>query len=628
MGSTWRDRFRIPLLFDAALASEAPERGIVLGDVDGQTFQVHALDVRSGRLRAVTASPTGCFEGWISPDGGAVYWLADQGGDELGHLVRAPFDGGRVEDVTPGLGSYTLRGVGFSRAGNRLALNPIDGDGFHVDTVDLGPGGRLGDHRRVHRSRHEVWLSVLSADGGLVATKSSARAGGMRRYTTLVLDAATEDAEVLAELNDGADASVEPVAFAPRPGDDRLLASTNAGGAVRPVIWDPRGGERLDLDVGSLDGDVLPVDWSPDGGQVLLCHFDRGAQRLHLYDVATGGLRGVGHPEGMYCLPMVSAPRFAADGTIAALHQDSSRPPRLLSIGTGPDGRGARVLFTAGPGAAGAGVEGGVAGRRLRSVTFASSDGQEVQAWLGVPDGDGPFPAIVDVHGGPHWITGDAFDPIAQAWLDQGFAWLSVNYRGSIGFGRDFQERIWGDIGHWELEDMVAGRAFLVDSGVAVPDAVFAHGASYGGFLTLFALGKRPDLWAGGIAEVATTDWAQDYEEVSPALKGALSAWFGGTPEERPEAYAASSPATYAERFRAPVLVFQARNDSRVGSGQMERFVDRLRRLGKEVELVWWEGGHAWPPQDQLIDSQERAMRFAATVLAAAATDRRGAAGS
>jgi dienelactone hydrolase len=618
MVSSWRDRFQIPMIYEAAVAASMPERGVVVGDFDGQTIEVHAWEVPSGRLRRVTTSSGGTFSGWIAPDGSALYWLADQGGNELGHLVRAPFEGGEVRDVTPGLGSYTMRGVGFSRSGNRVALNPIDADGFQVYTIDVGPGGELGAPRLVHRSRYEAWRAMLSADGGLVAAMSSARARGMRRYTTLVFDAGAEGGEAVAELNDGAAASVEPVAFSPLPGDARLLATSNSSGAVRPVIWDPLGGERVDLDLGALEGDVLPLDWSPDAGKVLLCQLHRGIQRLHLYDLASGQLRGLDLPEGTCWMPESTGPHFAGDDTVIALQQDSSRPPRVLALDVGPSSAAPRILLASlGPEAARGGAAGGVAGRRLRPVTFPSSDGQEVQAWLGVPDGDGPFPMILDVHGGPHWITPDAFDPVAQAWLDSGFAWLSVNYRGSVGFGREFRERIWGDIGHWELDDMVAARAFAVELGVAAPDAVFVHGASYGGFLTLFALGRRPDLWAGGIAMVATVDWAEDYREISHALRGAIAAWFGGTPEERPEAYAASSPATYAERMQAPVLVFQARNDTRVGPGQMERFIERLGQLGKPIEVMWWAGGHAYPPKDELIESQDRAMSFAREIVAA-----------
>ncbi len=78
-----------------------------------------------------------------------------------------------------------------------------------------------------------------------------------------------------------------------------------------------------------------------------------------------------------------------------------------------------------------------------------SSDGQEVQGWLGLPDGKPPFPMILDTHGGPHSMYPDSFFADTQAWLDHGLAYCAVNYRGSATFGRAFKEKIWGDIGHF-----------------------------------------------------------------------------------------------------------------------------------------------------------------------------------
>jgi dipeptidyl aminopeptidase/acylaminoacyl peptidase len=92
-------------------------------------------------------------------------------------------------------------------------------------------------------------------------------------------------------------------------------------------------------------------------------------------------------------------------------------------------------------------------------------------------------------------------------WVDHGYAYFSLNFRGSTTFGTAYREQIWGDVGHWEVEDLVAARQWLVDNGVTHPDQVLLTGGSYGGYLTLFALGVRPELWAGGIAEVATADW-------------------------------------------------------------------------------------------------------------------------
>ena len=88
------------------------------------------------------------------------------------------------------------------------------------------------------------------------------------------------------------------------------------------------------------------------------------------------------------------------------------------------------------------------------------------------------------------------FTPSVQAWLDHGFAFLSVNYRGSVTFGKAFERAIWGRLGELEIEDMATACGWLKEEGIARPDAVFLTGASYGGDLTLQAMGKRPDLWA------------------------------------------------------------------------------------------------------------------------------------
>ncbi len=124
MASDWQERFRAPTIYSIDVAPAAPHRGLIVSDHGGAAAQVHAWEVPSGTLRPLTDSPTGVFEAWISPDGEAVYWHADQQGDEFGHLVRQPFVGGVVEDTTPGLGSYTLRGVGFSAAGKPPRAEP------------------------------------------------------------------------------------------------------------------------------------------------------------------------------------------------------------------------------------------------------------------------------------------------------------------------------------------------------------------------------------------------------------------------------------------------------------------------------------------------------------------------
>ena len=347
------------------------------------------------------------------------------------------------------------------------------------------------------------------------------------------------------------------------------------------------------------------LDWSPDAGHILLCQLD-GVQRLHSYDVATGTVTALDHPPGSYWDPIDGGATYDPSGNIVGLLRTAVAAPSIVEL-SGTTGRQRRVLLTAGP---------VPAGRPWRSVMFPSADGTTVQAWVATPEGAGPFPTILETHGGPHYTQYEKYDPGAQAFLDHGYAWISVNYRGSVGFGRDFTEKIWGDLGHWELADMAAAHEWVVREGIARPDEIFAFGASYGGYLTLFALGRRPDLWAGGMGIVAEADLAVSYTEVSDALRAAMRGWMKGSPEDRPEAWARSSPITYVADFAAPTLVIQARNDSRIGVKQMQDFEQRMREHGKEIELVWLEGGHQSFGPDTVVYCWERMLSFVDGVLA------------
>lgn len=223
---------------------------------------------------------------------------------------------------------------------------------------------------------------------------------------------------------------------------------------------------------------------------------------------------------------------------------------------------------------------------------------------------------ILHVHGGPDLAMIEGFSAKSQAWLDHGFAYLTINYRGSTTFGRQFREQIWGNPGHWEVEDMVAARGWLVQEGIARPDRILVTGSSYGGYLTLLALGKRPDLWAGGMAVAAFADWAMQYEHAAEIVKAHTESLFGGTPEERPEQYVASSPITYVENVRAPVLVIQGRNDVRCPARQMEEFEEKMRSLGKSIEVHWFDAGHMGSfAGERSIEHQELMLRFAYRIL-------------
>jgi dipeptidyl aminopeptidase/acylaminoacyl peptidase len=232
-----------------------------------------------------------------------------------------------------------------------------------------------------------------------------------------------------------------------------------------------------------------------------------------------------------------------------------------------------------------------------------------------VPEGDGPFPTILHTHGGPTAVQTETFAASAQTWLDHGFAFMSVNYRGSVTFGRQFEQAIFGQLGSVEVDDMAAGYDFLVKHNIAQPDAVLLTGGSYGGYLTLQAIGRRPELWAGGMASVAIADWRLMYEDQAETLRGYQRSLFGGTPDELPDTHAASSPITYAENLRAPLLVIQGKNDTRCPARQMEAYEKKLNTLGKEISIHWFDAGHGSRAMEQNIEHQELMLRWAYRVL-------------
>ena len=595
--TAWAARFRVPVVRGVRLADDAPARGLVTSNVSG-VFQLHAWDVASGRLRALTSHPTGVIAGTISPDGRFVYYHDDAGGNELGHFVRVPFEGGSPISITPGVKPYPTFGLSISGAGNRLGFVTADDGAYHLNVIDVGADGALATSRRIHTRPRPLIGPAFSHDGAIAVLITTPEARSLR-FELVALDSAS--GRVGGEMAD-ADGRLYAVAFAPRSGDTRLLCVTNSSGVDRPFIWDIVRGTHVDLALDHLEGDVQPADWSPDGERVLLRQFARAVQRLYLYDVSDAKLTPLRHPTGSW-----SSVYFAPDGAIHALWEDSTHPPQVIAL-DGVTGEPTRTLLSLS-------APDVPAAHPWRSIEFPSAGGQQIRGWLATPDGQGPFPTILHTHGGPEGVMTDFYLPSSQAWVDEGFAFLTINYRGSTTFGRAFLEQIWGNLGHWEVEDMVAAREWLVKAGVADPSRVFVTGWSYGGYLTLQALGTRPALWAGGMAGIAVADWAIAHEDTTDTLRGVRAARFGGTPQEQPERYAASSPITYAKNVQAPVLIIQGRNDTRTPRRSVDVYEATMTALGKSIEVHWFDAGHGSLVVDQAIEHHALMLDFAQRVL-------------
>lgn len=589
--ATWKKRFRAPVIGWSAIATQNPERGLVCTNRDG-VYQLYAWNVPTGDLKQLTHHSAGVVFGVISADGERVYFLDDKDGNEIGHFVSMPFEGGSTDDLTPDMPDYAAFHITESHSGNMIGFTAAAREwGFRIYVMN--------QEKEILFTYENSAMSQgpnLSHDGTIAVIANNEKSGSMD-FALEAYDIAT--GQKLGELFDGKDISVSPIGFVPKAGDERYLAKTFKSGFGRPLIWHPRTGERQDIDLPELDGEVNPWDWTEDGRYLLLCQLNQAQYQLYLYDLENEALIKLNHPAGTF-----SGGYFTSDGKIFVNMQDSQNPNRLVALDM--DGNLLETVLKSGD---------APQGRQWQSVTYKSGDGTPIQAWLVTPEGDAPFPTIVHTHGGPTAVLTEAYSPAFQAWVDHGFAVFSINYRGSTTFGKEFEKSIYGHPGEYEVQDIEAGVNWLLENEIAVPDMILKTGGSYGGYLTLMSIGARPDLWAGGMAVVAIADWNLMYEDQAETLRSYQTALFGGTPDDMPEQMAKSSPISYVENIKAPVQIIQGENDTRCPSRQMKVYEEKMNQQGKHVEMVWFNAGHGSRAMEQSIEHQELKMRFAYRVL-------------
>jgi dipeptidyl aminopeptidase/acylaminoacyl peptidase len=169
---------------------------------------------------------------------------------------------------------------------------------------------------------------------------------------------------------------------------------------------------------------------------------------------------------------------------------------------------------------------------------------------------------------------------------------VHVNYRGSTGYGSQWRDAIEGRPGLTELADVAAVHAWAVDKGLADPARCVVNGASWGGYLSLLALGTQPSLWAAGVAGVPVADYLSAYADEMEPLRAFDRALFGGSPEEVHDRYVECSPITYVDEVRAPVLVVAGENDPRCPIQQIENYLERLAVRKAAYEVYRYDAGH------------------------------------
>ncbi|MFI7006015.1 S9 family peptidase [Streptomyces sp. NPDC050145] len=563
----WEARFRAPRVSLPDWAEDAPHRSLFVSNATG-TYELYAWDRATGEQRRATDRANGTTDGVLSPDGAWIWWFDDTDGDEFGIWRRQPFAGGADTEAVPGLAASYPAGLALGRDGHTAVVGrSTDEDGTTIHVV--APG--VDAPAEIYRHRESAGVGDLSHDGTLIAIEHTEHGDAMHAALRVV----RLDGSPVAELDDTKggteELGLEVLGFAPVTGDTRLLIGHQRRGRWEPMVWDVASGTETDLTL-DLPGDVS-AEWYPDGSALLIAHSFEARGDLWRYEFATGALTRVDTPRGT-----VSGASARPDGSVEYLWSSAAEPPVVRStsgeVVLDPPGFTAPLSVP---------VE----------DVWVEGPGGRVHALVQRPAGtSGPLPTVFEIHGGPTWHDSDAFAAGPAAWLDHGYAVVRVNYRGSTGYGREWTDALKHRVGLIELEDVAAVREWAVTSGLSDPERLVLAGGSWGGFLTLLGLGTQPGAWAVGLAAVPVADYPAAYEDEMEALKALDRTLFGGSPEEVPDRYTASSPLTYVDDVKAPVHISAGLNDPRCPIRQIDNYVDRLAARDAVHEVYRYDAGH------------------------------------
>ncbi|QDU85606.1 Prolyl tripeptidyl peptidase precursor [Planctomycetes bacterium Pla163] len=553
----------------------------------GNTIWRDELDP-TGRYLVAIVEPQGQGDGardqmpvWITEDADIdVERVRPHAGEaaRIGHRLEW-FDletGGRVEVPLDGLSGQDTDPLAFLRA-----TDPLEGPReVRARLFDWSPDGRL------------LALQVYSIDD-------------KDRWTCL-LDAEDATLHEIHRLSDEAwIGSFNEMGWV--PGTSQLWFQSEESGWSHIHLYDADTGTTRALTSGRWETDNVVA--APDGS-CLFCvgnRSDHGVLEVHRVFLDGRAAERLTHFEGVT--------RFVLSPGGERLLCTVSRalePPELYLVDARTGAEPKRLTHTIEPAwAARPWIE-------PEYVLVPGREGRAIPARLYRPAGTptGPRPAVLFVHGAGYlqnahrgWSTYQREFMFHSFLVQQGFVVLDMDYRASAGYGRDWRTAIWRHMGEPELEDLVDGARWLAQDLDVDPERIGLYGGSYGGFMTLMALFKAPEVFACGAALRPVTDWAHYNDPYTARILH--------TPDLDPEAYRRSSPIEFAEGLEDPLLVCHGLVDSNVLAKDSVRLSQRLIELGvQDFEVMLYPAeSHAFRWPSSWLDEYRRIWKLFDTWL-------------
>ena len=535
-----------------------------------------------------------------SPDGKWIAYQSDFDGDELWDIFLVSPKTGKVVNITSTREIAEMNPT-WSPDGRYLAyeVKPKTSAAFEIDVYDM----LMREVKHITTGTPQDLSNsdpIWSRDGKyIVYTQEQAKGTDANIF---IAEVATGKSTLLTKHDGEQRFWANDIS----PDGKRILFTSNAANgydnvgmldvAAKQISW-------LTKDKWKIHGS----EFSRDGKHITFTANVDGNEDIYLHDLATGKSTALQIPKGVN-EPAGGRTAFSADGT------------RLLYDHNGPTAPGDLWVYTLATGKSHQVTHSLVAGIRSEDmvepylVHYPSRDGKwTISAFLYVPFNmarNGQNAAIVYIHGGPTSQTMNSFNRFIQYAANQGYMVLAPNYRGSTGYGKEFQQANLFDMGGGDLQDVLAGVDWIKQTGHLDPKKIAVMGGSYGGYLSMMAVTKAPEVWAAGVPIVPFVNWFTEIENEDPVLQQSDLATMGDVVKNK-ALYEDRSPINFIDQIKAPLLLLAGGHDPRCPKSETQQVVDAIKKRGGTVDYKIYENeGHGFARVENQIDAYQRVADF------------------
>ena len=530
-----------------------------------------------------------------SPDGKWIAYASDYDGNEQWDVFVVSPQTGEVQNLTTTKETSEESPV-WSPDSKSVAyvVKAKSGASYEIDVMEIATRHTRHITKDTTAGRNN-FDPIFSRDGKyLVYTQSDA---GGRNSDILLLELASMKAANLTP-HEG-----EQTYFAAdiSPDGKTVFITSNAQNgydnvglldiATRKITWLTN--DKWEVGAGSFSPDGASLTWSANV---------EGNTNLYLYNLATQKAEMLPLAAGLNSLGGNPSP-FSRDGAQLLYHHNGP---------TAPNDLWSYDLRSKAPQQVTHALVGGLRTADMVEpylVHYPSRDGKwTISAFAYIPNNikrNGKYPAIVYIHGGPTGQFVNSFNRNVQYLVNQGYLVIAPNFRGSTGYGKEFMKANYRDEGGGDLADVVDAAEWIAKSGFVDPKKLVSMGGSYGGYLTMMALTKYPDMWGAGVSIVPYVNWFTELATEDPALR-AYDISIMGDPTENKALYEDRSPINFIDRVKAPILLIAGGNDVRDPSNESQQVADAIRKKGGIVQLKIYPGeGHQFSKVETLIDEMK-----------------------